>query len=55
MKPSVILDILALVAVYGIPAVRDVVKAWEKDEVMPDDIAELEALVKRPDAYGPRA
>lgn len=51
MKTRVILDILALAMAYGIPAVRDIVKTWEKDEVTPEDIKALETLIKRPDDY----
>lgn len=46
-----VLQILELVAMYGLPAVQSIVSTWQKDSVTIEDVEQLKALLKHPDEY----
>ena len=46
------IEILGLVAQYGIPAVKSIIETWEKTTVTSEDIAALKTAIRHPDEYG---
>ena len=49
---KIIIEILGLVAQYGIPAVKSIIETWEKDSVTMEDVHNLKSAIQHPDAYG---
>lgn len=48
---KLVLQILELVAMYGLPAVQSIISTWQKDSVTVEDVEQLKALLKHPDEY----
>lgn len=48
---KLVLQILELVAMYGLPAVKSIIDTWQKDSVTIEDVEQLKALLKHPDEY----
>lgn len=48
---KLVLQILELVAMYGLPAVQSIISTWQKDSVTIEDVEQLKALLKHPDEY----
>jgi hypothetical protein len=48
---QVVLQILALAAQYGIPAVTSVIEGWSKEVITQEDIDGLALLIKPPEEY----
>lgn len=51
MNVTVLLLILELAAKYGVPAVREIIEAWEKTSVTEEDIEVLRGKLKHPNEY----
>ena len=48
---QVIMELLSLVAQYGVPAVQNIISTWGKDSVTLEDIQALKSKIKHPSAY----
>ena len=48
---KLVLQILELVAMYGLPAVQSISSTWQKDSVTIEDVEQLKERLKRPDEY----
>lgn len=48
---KLVLQILELVAMYGLPAVQSIVSTWQKDSVTIGDVEQLKERLKHPDEY----
>lgn len=48
---KLVLQILELVSVYGLPAVKSIIDTWQKDSVTQEDVERLRSRLKRPDEY----
>lgn len=48
---KLVLQILELVAAYGLPAVESIINTWQKDSVTIEDVERLRRRLKRPDEY----
>ena len=48
---QVIMELLSLVAQYGVPAVQNIMATWGKDSVTLEDIQDLKSKIKHPSAY----
>ena len=51
MNTKLLIQVLTLALTYGIPAVINIVKTWDKDSVTAEDIEALKANLKRPEDY----
>lgn len=45
------IDLLTLAVTYGIPAVKELLETWTKDEVTLEDIEALLRDIKEPEEY----
>ena len=48
---KLVLQILELVAMYGLPAVKSIIDTWQKDSVTIEDVEQLKEHLKRPEEY----
>lgn len=48
---KLVLQILELIAMYGLPAVQSIVSTWQKDSVTIEDVEQLKERLKHPDGY----
>lgn len=48
---KLVLQILELISVYGLPAVKSIIDTWQKDSVTQEDVERLRSRLKRPDEY----
>ena len=48
---KLIVQILEMVSVYGLPAVKSIIDTWQKDSVTIEDVERLRSRLKRPDEY----
>lgn len=48
---KLVLQILELVAMYGLPAVQAIIETWKKDSVTVEDVEQLKERLKHPDEY----
>lgn len=48
---KLVLQILEMVSVYGLPAVKSIIDTWQKDSVTQEDVERLRSRLKRPDEY----
>lgn len=48
---KLVLQILELVSVYGLPAVKSIIATWQKESVTQEDVERLRSRLKRPDEY----
>lgn len=48
---KLVLQILELVSVYGLQAVKSIIDTWQKDSVTQEDVERLRSRLKRPDEY----
>lgn len=51
MNTKLLIQVLTLALTYGIPAVLNIVKTWDKDSVTAEDIEALKANLKHPEDY----
>lgn len=51
MDTRLLIQVLTLALTYGIPAVLDLVRTWDKDSVTAEDIEALKKNLKRPEEY----
>lgn len=48
---KLVLQILELISVYGLPAVKSIIDTWQKESVTQEDVERLRRRLKRPDEY----
>jgi len=51
MNKEVAVEIILLVAKYGIESALEIIKNWDKDEITLEDVMALRSRIKPPDAY----
>lgn len=48
---TVVIKLLELCLIYGVPAIYNILKSWNKEKITSEDIDQLELLVKSPKEY----
>ena len=48
---KLIVQILELVSIYGLAAVKAIIATWQKESVTQEDVERLRSRLKRPDEY----
>lgn len=51
MEKSLILELLEAAAEHGVPAIKETIEAYQKEEITLEDIQNLRKGIKKPEEY----